>query len=173
MNYLNRLEDEISGWPNVSVHPHRFGATEFRFGSAEVGHVHTGGIVDIPFPRSIRDALLAEGLDLVPLVAPTTPRERAAQIARTARGFLYYVSVTGVTGARTALPEDLEVRLAELRSISPAPVAVGFGISRPEQAAALKGKTDAVVIGSALVALHHERGVDAAAGLIRSLRAAL
>jgi tryptophan synthase alpha chain len=86
---------------------------------------------------------------------------------------LYYVSVTGVTGARTALPEDLEVRLAELRSISPAPVAVGFGISRPEQAAALKGKTDGVVIGSALVALHHERGVDAAAGLIRSLRAAL
>ena len=86
---------------------------------------------------------------------------------------MYYVSVTGVTGARTALPEDLEVRLAELRSISPAPVAVGFGISRPEQAAALKGKTDAVVIGSALVALHHERGVDAAAGLIRSLRAAL
>ena len=135
-----------------------------------------GAIVpDLPLEEAqpLRDDLGAEGLDLVPLVAPTTPRERAAQIARTARGFLYYVSVTGVTGARTALPEDLEVRLAELRSISPAAVAVGFGISRPEQAAALKGKTDGVVIGSALVTLHHERGVDAAAGLIRSLRAAL
>jgi hypothetical protein len=49
-------------WPQVSVHPHRFGGKEFRFGSAEVGHVHTGGIVDIPLPRSIRDLLLAEGL---------------------------------------------------------------------------------------------------------------
>jgi len=62
MNYLKRLEDEVSAWPNVSAHPHRFGGREFRFQSAEVGHVHTGGIVDIPFPRRLRDALLAEGL---------------------------------------------------------------------------------------------------------------
>ena len=62
MKHLKKLEEEISTWPHISVHPHRFGATEFRFGSAEVGHVHTGGIVDIPFPRSVRDALLAEGL---------------------------------------------------------------------------------------------------------------
>jgi len=62
MKHLKELEEEISGWPDISVHPHRFGGTEFRFGSAEVGHVHTGGIVDIPFPRSLRDALLAEGL---------------------------------------------------------------------------------------------------------------
>ena len=62
MKHLKKLEEEISTWPHISVHPHRFGATEFRFGSAEVGHVHTGGIADIPFPRSVRDALLAEGL---------------------------------------------------------------------------------------------------------------
>src|SRR6201987_6277430 len=62
MNYLKKLEDEISTWPNVSVYSHRFGGTEFRFGNAEVGHVHTGGVVDIPFPRSIHDVLLAEGL---------------------------------------------------------------------------------------------------------------
>jgi hypothetical protein len=61
MKHLKNLEDEISAWPNVSVHPHRFGGKEFLFGSAEVGHVHTGSIVDIPFPRSARDALLAEG----------------------------------------------------------------------------------------------------------------
>jgi hypothetical protein len=62
MKHLKKLEDEVSVWPQISVHPHRFAGREFRFGSAEVGHVHTGGIVDIPFPRSVRDALLAEGL---------------------------------------------------------------------------------------------------------------
>jgi len=62
MTYLKRLEEEVSTWPNISVYPHRFGGREFRFGSAEVGHMHTGGIVDIPFPRSLRDALLKEDL---------------------------------------------------------------------------------------------------------------
>jgi hypothetical protein len=62
MNNLKKLEEEVSAWGNISVHPHRFGGREFLFGSAELGHVHTGGIVDIPFPRSVRDALLAEGL---------------------------------------------------------------------------------------------------------------
>ena len=135
-----------------------------------------GAIVpDLPLEEAqpVREDLAAEGLDLVPLVAPTTPPERAAQIARMARGFLYYVSVTGVTGARAALPDDLVARLAELRALSSAPVAVGFGISKPEQAAALKGKADGVVVGSALVAMHHERGLRAAEDLVRSLRAAL
>jgi hypothetical protein len=62
MNYLEKLEDVVSAWPNVSAHPHRFGGREFLFNKAEVGHVHTGGIVDIPFTRSVRDALLADGL---------------------------------------------------------------------------------------------------------------
>ena len=60
--HLKKLEDDVSTWPNISVHPHRFGGREFRFGSAEVGHIHAGGIVDIPFPRSVHDVLLAEGL---------------------------------------------------------------------------------------------------------------
>lgn len=135
-----------------------------------------GAIVpDLPLEEAdpVRQDLAAEGLDLVSLVAPTTSRERAAQIARAARGFLYYVSVTGVTGARTALPSDLEARLAELRSLSPVPVAVGFGISRPDQAATLKGKVDGVVVGSALVSLHHDHGIQATADLVRSLRSAL
>jgi Family of unknown function (DUF5519) len=59
---VNLLLDEVSAWPGISIHPHRFGGREFRFGAAEVGHVHTGGILDIPFPRSLRDALLREGL---------------------------------------------------------------------------------------------------------------
>ncbi len=63
MKHLKKLEDEISAWPNISVHPHRFGGKEFLFGSdAEVGHIHTGGIVDIPFPRAVRNALLVSGL---------------------------------------------------------------------------------------------------------------
>ena len=62
MKHLKKLEDEISTWPSISVHPHRFGGKEFLFGSAEVGHIHTGGIVDIPCPRAVRNALLAAGL---------------------------------------------------------------------------------------------------------------
>jgi len=61
MNCLNRLELEISNWEGVSVHPHRFGGKEFRFGKAEIGHVHMDGTVDIPFPRAVRDALVEEG----------------------------------------------------------------------------------------------------------------
>jgi hypothetical protein len=60
--HLEKLEAEVSSWRGISTHPHRFGGKEFRFGNGEVGHIHTGGILDIPFPRSIRDALLAEGL---------------------------------------------------------------------------------------------------------------
>ena len=62
MTYLGTLEKVVSSWPQVSTHPHRFGGREFRFGKAEIGHVHTGGIVDIPFPRPIRDALLADDI---------------------------------------------------------------------------------------------------------------
>jgi luciferase-like monooxygenase len=62
MRYFERLEQEISLWPDVSTHPHRFGGREFRFKAAEIGHMHLGGAVDIPFPRSIRDELLANGL---------------------------------------------------------------------------------------------------------------
>ena len=62
MSYGRQFEQEVSGWPNIAVHPHRFGGREFLFGAAEVGHVHIGGAVDIPFTRSIRDALLANGL---------------------------------------------------------------------------------------------------------------
>lgn len=62
MEYLNKLEGEVAAWPEISVRPHRFGGTEFRFRNAEVGHVHDNGVVDIPFTRAVHDALLAEGL---------------------------------------------------------------------------------------------------------------
>ena len=62
MKSFERLEQEISSWPGVSSQPTRFGGREFRFKAVEVGHIHVGGTIDIPFPRSVRDALLAEGL---------------------------------------------------------------------------------------------------------------
>ena len=62
MEYLRKLENEVSEWASITVYPHRFGGKEFLFESAEVGHIHEGGIVDIPFPRAVRNALLAAGL---------------------------------------------------------------------------------------------------------------
>jgi len=62
MKHVKTLEGIVSGWARISVHPHRFGGQEFLFGAAEVGHIHTNGIVDIPFTRPVHDVLLAEGL---------------------------------------------------------------------------------------------------------------
>ena len=62
MTYVEKVEEEVSSWADVSVHPHRFGGREFRFRNAEIGHIHVGGIVDIPFQRAIHDVLLDEGL---------------------------------------------------------------------------------------------------------------
>jgi hypothetical protein len=62
MELLNQFTEQISSWPGVSVHPHRFGGTEFCFGHAEIGHIHPGGILDLPMPRAIHDALLKQGL---------------------------------------------------------------------------------------------------------------
>jgi hypothetical protein len=62
MTHLKKIEEEVTGWPHISVHPHRFRGREFRFENAELGHVHEGGVVDIPFPRPVRDWLLANGL---------------------------------------------------------------------------------------------------------------
>lgn len=82
MGYLRELENAVSAWPNVSVHPHRFGGREFRFGKAEIGHLHSNGTLDIPFPRSVRDALIeegqAEGHRWVPDSGWTTFRVRSA-----------------------------------------------------------------------------------------------
>ena len=135
-----------------------------------------GAIVpDVPLEESepLRAALGAVGMAWIPLCAPTTGDERLRKLAAAARGFLYYVSVTGVTGARAALPEDLAAKLLSLRALSAAPIAVGFGISTPAQAAALRGQVDGVVVGSAIVTAHHQGGVAAAAELVRGLAAAL
>jgi len=97
------------------------------------------------------------GLAAVFLVAPTTTEERRRRIVEEATGFIYCVSVVGITGARDSLPEGLTRSLADLRRLTDKPLAVGFGISRPEQAAALAPHVDGVIVGSAIVRLVGER----------------
>lgn len=90
-------------------------------------------------------------LALIQLVTPTTSKERAAKIAQTSTGFLYVVSVTGITGARTALPAQITDQLAELRQLTSLPLCVGFGISTKEHVQLLKPLVDGLIVGSALV----------------------
>lgn len=110
-------------------------------------------ILDLPPEEAGQNVeLLAAGnLDLIRLIAPTTPPERMEKIARTGQGFIYYVSREGVTGEQTNLSETIGTQVAELRKHTPLPIAVGFGISTPEQSAAVARDADAVVVGSAIV----------------------
>ena len=88
---------------------------------------------------------------LVQLVTPTTPRDRAMRIAETSSGFLYYVSVTGITGERAEIPPDLIENVGWLRSRTKLPICIGFGISRPEHVRSLAPAADGLIVGSALV----------------------
>jgi len=92
------------------------------------------------------------------LIAPTTPPDRMKEIARNARGFLYYVSREGVTGARDSISTSLSQKIEELRRISDLPIAVGFGISNPDQAREVAQRANAVVVGSAIVDLIAKHG---------------
>lgn len=90
-------------------------------------------------------------LSLIQLVTPTTPRERALQICETSSGFVYYVSVTGITGERTELPTDIVENVGWLREHTPLPVCIGFGISKPEHVQRLAPVADGLIVGSAIV----------------------
>jgi len=163
----------LMGYMNPIV---RIGVESFVARSADVG-VDGFIVPDLPLEEAdpLADAAAAKGLSLVLLAAPTTPLDRLRKIGERTRGFLYFVSITGVTGARAALPADLPARLDVVRAASKAPVAVGFGISAPEQAAALAEHADAVVVGSALVAeIARSSGkTDGPVALVRSLAQAV
>jgi tryptophan synthase alpha chain len=111
-------------------------------------------------------------LAFIRLVAPTTPTERMREIASHGSGFVYLISRLGVTGVRDDLPPDLPDTVKRLRDAATLPVCVGFGVSRPEQAAAVARIADGVVVGSAIVRAAGE-GVDKAVSLTTSLRAAI
>jgi tryptophan synthase alpha chain len=138
MGYLNPIE--------------RYGHTDFAADAAKAG---VDGILMVDCPPEemvhLRGELDTHGIYPICLVAPTTTPERMERIARQARGYIYYVSFKGITGADRLKQASLAEPVAEIRSHTGLPLAVGFGIKGPESAAAVSGLADGVVIGSALV----------------------
>ncbi|MGH7702822.1 MAG: tryptophan synthase subunit alpha [Gemmatimonadales bacterium] len=122
---------------------------------------------------AVETAVRESPLDLVRLIAPTTTPERLAVAVDGAEGFLYLVARLGVTGASPALAAGLGELVARVRRVSPLPVAVGFGISTPAQAAEVAGLADGVVVGSALVEVLDREGVGGARRFLETLRTAL
>ena len=125
------------------------------------GKVGVDGVIVIDLPPEESDPLRAgtdaAGIDMVHLVAPTSTAARMRMIARKTRGFVYLISLTGVTGERTELPPDLAAQVRALRLVTTKPLCVGFGIGRPEQAAAVGRLADGVIVGSAIVRVVEER----------------
>ena len=131
---------------------HRRGLEAFLEQAASAGF--SGAIVpDLPLEESEILCRLAAERDfkLIQLVTPTTPRDRARDIARRSTGFLYCVSVTGITGERDRLPAELLDQLAWLRRQTDVPLCVGFGISKPEHVRTLREVADGIIVGSAIV----------------------
>lgn len=110
-------------------------------------------VPDLPVEESPQLAKIcgARNLSLIQLVTPTTPRERALKICETSSGFVYYVSVTGITGERTELPPELVENVSWLRSQTPLPICIGFGINKPEHVKLLAPVADGLIVGSAVV----------------------
>ncbi len=155
------------------------GADRFAAAAAEVG---VDGVICPDLPpeegESFYGGLEARGVDPILLAAPTTRPERLALLARRTRGFLYYVALTGVTGARAAVAQDLRAGVARGRTLSDVPVCVGFGVSTPEQARAIADYADGVVVASAILdrmesAPSREEKLDVATRFVAELKAAL
>lgn len=152
--------------PVLAYDPRRFAADAARAGVAGVI------IPDLPAEEAepIAGWLRSAGLDAVFLVAPTTPESRMRTICEASSGFVYCVTLTGVTGARAELAPGLRELLGRLRASTGLPIAAGFGISRPEHLRTLRGEADAAVVASALLNEQHE-GRDPL-GLLEELVAA-
>ena len=156
-----------------------FGLKAFARAAAEAG---VDGAIVADLPPEEAGPLVAEaepaGLDLIHLVAPTSTPPRVRLIARRSRGFIYVVSVTGVTGERREIPADLAAQIRILRLLTTKPVCVGFGISTPAQAAAIGRLADGAIVGSAIVRMIEERAgsrtlVEEVGNFIAELKAGL
>jgi len=155
------------------------GAREFAQMARAAGAA--GAIVpDLPLDEAgeVREAFAAEGLALVPLLAPTTPAERRRRICEAASGFVYVVSTVGTTGERDEIPVAVTELVEATKADAATPVAVGFGIGTPEQAARIGAIADGVIIGSRLVRAAGEAdsaagAADAVASFLSETRAAL
>jgi tryptophan synthase alpha chain len=122
----------------------------------------------------LETATRSHGLDLIYLLAPTSTQERIRLVAEKSRGFIYLVSVTGVTGARDKLPPDLAAFVARVKKIASQPLCVGFGISTPEQASQIARIADGVIVGSRIIQLMEvEDNFLSLSNFIRDLRATL
>lgn len=130
----------------------RMGTESFVKHAAEAGFA---GLIVPDLPGDEADEfhrlVTSQGLDLIQLIAPTTPADRSARILKNASGFVYCIAVAGTTGAREALAPQLADMLKTLRSQTNLPLAVGFGLSRPEQVEQLRGLADGAIVGSAIV----------------------
>ena len=137
-------------------------------------------MVDLPPEEAeeLHPFLKNVGIDLITLLAPTTGEVRSSQLAAGGEGFLYYVSMTGVTGSQQVDADAISIAVNELKGQSLVPVAVGFGVSTPEDARAVAKIADAVVVGSALVKLIAEFSgsphlLDEVRNFVRQLKAAI
>jgi tryptophan synthase alpha chain len=131
---------------------YRFGLEAFCKAALDAGI--SGFILpDLPPPeaKGICEKINKMGLKTILLVAPTTPLGRRKEIAELCTGFIYYLSLSGITGERTTLPADITESLTQLRSVTDRPICVGFGISKPEHLQQLKGHADGAIVGSAIV----------------------
>jgi tryptophan synthase alpha chain len=134
--------------------------------------------VDLPPEEDpeLGPALRAKGVSLIRLATPTSDAERLPTILQGSSGFVYYVSVAGITGKQQAAQDSIEAAVARLKAATDLPIAVGFGVRTPEQAAAIARVADGVVVGSAIVELVGKHGKDAAGPVkayISSLKAAM
>jgi tryptophan synthase alpha chain len=169
----------LMGYANpVERYDQKHGTGAFVNDAAEAG-VDGVLVVDYP-PEECEDfarALRARGMDLIFLLAPTSTDERMAQVARVASGYVYYVSLKGVTGAGTLDVSQVEAMLPRIRAHVSIPVGVGFGIRDADTARAIGRTADAVVIGSKLIQLiedePHEKVVPVAVQFMRTIRKAL
>jgi tryptophan synthase alpha chain len=133
-------------------------------------------VVDLPpeESESLRRPAIAKGLDYVPLVAPTSDRDRIAKAAAAATSFIYYVSMTGVTGSKSTDLNNASERAAALQHELKRPLAVGFGVKTKQDVAIVARHVDGVVVGSAVVsAIEHAENPAAAVSAVRALVAEL
>lgn len=139
-----------------------YGPSAFAAAAATAG-VDGLLLVDVPAEEAdeIHADLRRNGIDLISLLAPTTPPERMRRLASTGEGYLYYVSMTGVTGTQRVDPEAIENEVKKIQASCSTPVAVGFGITTPADAIAVARFADAVVVGSALVKIIEAHGSGA------------
>jgi tryptophan synthase alpha chain len=148
----------------------RYGMEAFAQHASDAG-IDSLLLTDLPPEESgeLRKALRARTMGSVFLLAPTSADARIRAVDRASDGFVYYVSTTGVTGARKELDPALLTRLDEVRAMLKHPIAVGFGISRHEHYELLREHCDAIVVGSAIVRAVHEGGAEAAANVVRTI----